>query len=125
MPSPQTEFHVFVLQQPKTLYRACFGGDEDALLHALSSNYEISRQPPHPADLRATVLHMAVSGFENGDQLARFASKRPDRIGTHIARLELQPNHGICIADTGSVGHWSIWGIPTRLAQFVADVAHV
>jgi len=118
----QIEFHVVVLQEPKTLYRGCFGRGREALLHAMSSNYEVNRHPPHPADLRATVLHMAVSGFENRDLLARLARKRPDRIGSHIARLELRPNHGVCIADTGSVGHWSVWGIPAQLTEFIADV---
>jgi hypothetical protein len=121
----QIEFHVVVLQEPKILYRACFGRGRDALLRAMSSNYEVNRHPPHPADLRATVLHMAVSGFENRDLLAQLARKRPDRIGSHIARLELRPNHGVCIADTGGVGHWSVWGIPAQLTEFIADVEDI
>lgn len=124
MAGRQTEFHVFVLREPKTLYRACFGRDRDSLLYALSSNYE-NKRSPHPEDLRATILYMAVSGFEDPDLVARLARSRPDRIGTHIATLELRPNYGVCLADTGSVGHWSIWGTSTRLATFVADVVDV
>lgn len=118
----QNEFRVVVLREPMTLYRGCFGTDRASRIHALSSNYEIDRRPPHPADLHATVLHMATSGFEHRDRIAHMARRRPDRIGTHIATLELQPGHGVCVADTGGPGHWSVWGIPTTLATFVTAI---
>lgn len=120
----QDEFRVVVLREPKTLYRGAFGRDQATLIHALASNYEAGRSP-HPADLRATVLHMAISGFEHPDVLLRLARKRPDRVGTHIVTLELQSDHGICVADTGSPGHWSIWGTPAQLLDLVADVHEV
>ncbi len=82
-------------------------------------------RPTHPADLRATVLHMAVSMFEDGDLLARLASRRPDRIGTHLARVELERGRGICLADTGSRGHWSVWGVPGELAECVVEIVPV
>ncbi len=125
MPLNHTDIHVFVLQEQRTLYRACFGSARRDLLHAVSSNYEIDRQPPHPADLRATALHMAVSGFEDAQSLTRLASRRPDRIGTHIATLQLEPGKGVCLADTGGAGHWSIRGIPAQPADFVVDVVGV
>jgi hypothetical protein len=65
MASRQNEFRVFVLREPITLYRGCFGRDHGAVLEALTSNYENNR-PPHPEARRAAVLHMAVSGFESG-----------------------------------------------------------
>ena len=52
----ESEFHVVVLQEPTRLYRGCFGPDR--VVEALKSNYENGRNP-HPADLRATILHMA------------------------------------------------------------------
>jgi hypothetical protein len=107
----ESEFRVRVLDEPLLLYRACHGRDRPALEYALSSNYEIRRDPPHPADLHATVLHMAVSMFEKRGILEAMARRRPDRIGTHIARLELQPGHGVCIADTSGPGHWSICSV--------------
>jgi hypothetical protein len=107
-----------------TLYRACHGADRTALETALTSNYQAGRSP-HPSDLKATVLFMAVSLFENRGAVSHLARRRPDRIGTHIATVELQPGHGVCIADTGSTGHWSVWGIPAQLAEFVTDVSEV
>jgi hypothetical protein len=53
------------------------------------------------------------------------ARRRPDRIGTHIATIPLEPGHGVCIADTGGPGHWSVWGVPSQLVAFVADVETV
>jgi hypothetical protein len=68
---------------------------------------------------------MAVSMFEDPDVVVMQARRRPDRVGTHIARIEMQPGHGVCVADTGGPGHWSIWGIPAQLADFVANVTAV
>ena len=45
---------------------------------------------------------------EDAEVLLRLARRRPDRIGTHLVRVELQPGRGICLADTGSRGHWSV-----------------
>ncbi len=122
MGQPEDAFHVVVLQEPKTLHRGCSGDDPRSLMEALSSNYEMGRSP-HPQDLRATVLHMAVSGFEDRDRLASLARRRPQRIGTHILTVELQPRVGVCVADTSGPGHWSIWGVPAHLAALVIDVS--
>lgn len=63
--------------------------------------------------------------FADPDVVVMQARRRPDRVGTHIARIEMQPGHGVCVADTGGPGHWSIWGIPAQLADFVANVTAV
>ena len=68
---------------------------------------------------------MAVSMFEDPENLLRLARRRPDRIGTHLAHIELRPGGGICLADTGSPGHWSVWGIPDVLADCITDVMPV
>jgi hypothetical protein len=117
-----SEYRVVILTEPVILHRGCFGPTR--LREAFLSNYEAGR-PPHPQDLRATVLHMAVSMFEDFDLVHRLCSRRPDRIGTHILTAELQPGHGVCIADTSGPGHWSIWGIPTTLESMVVDVAGI
>jgi hypothetical protein len=120
-----SEFRVVVLDAPITLHRACHGADRWRLELALTSNFQARREPPHPADLHATVLHMAVSMFAQRDGLEQMARRRPDRIGTHIATVRLAPGHGICIADTGSPGHRSVWGVPATLVAFVTDVQAV
>lgn len=120
-----TEFVIQVLQEPARLYRACFGEDAAAVETGLRSNYENRRQPPHPADLHATVLHMAVSMFDRSDTVIRMARRRPDRIGTHVITVDLEPGHAVCLADTGGAGHWSVWGVPSQLLRFVTDVQAV
>jgi hypothetical protein len=107
--------------QPVTLYRGCHGGEPEDLLAAMRSNYASGRRP-HPADLRAAVLVMAVSMFEDAAFVRRVARARPESVGTHVAEVELRPGRGLCRADTGSAGHWSIWGVPERLVDCIVDV---
>jgi hypothetical protein len=69
---------------------------------------------------------MAVSMLDDRDTLARRMRRRPDRMGTHLLTLDVPPGHGVCVADTGGPHHWSIWGIPAQLLEFVADdIEHV
>jgi hypothetical protein len=124
MPNLDFPITVSLLERPMTVFRGCHSADRAALADAMRSNYETGR-PAHPADLRATVLHMAISMFEDAEVLIRLGRRRPDRVGTHVARVELRPGRGICLADTGSRGHWSIWGIPDGLAGCVVDVTLV
>lgn len=115
---------VDVVRRITTLYRGCHGTEMPQLVRGMRSNYEEGRRP-HPAERKAIVTFMAVSMFEDRDWLRRFARQRPDRIGTHIARVELRSGLGICLADTGSEGHWSVWGLPRHLARCVVDVEPV
>jgi hypothetical protein len=119
MMSAHRDFHVVVLDEPRRLYRGIL--DPSQLEDAFKSNYELGRSP-HPADLRATVLHMALSFFEDPDVLRRLARRYPRRIGTYVATVDLEPGQGVCVADTAGPGHWSVWGRPAQLAAFTADV---
>lgn len=112
---------VDAVHEPVTLYRGCHGSGVADLVAAMRSNYEAGRAM-RPAERRAIVMHMAVSMFEDGERLRRFVQHRPESLGTHVAQVELCPGLGICRADTGSAGHWSIWGLPDRLADCVVDV---
>lgn len=121
-----SDFPIVVLEvtAPITLSRGCHGSATADLVSGMRSNYEEGRRP-HPAERKAIVTFMAVSMFEDGDRLRNFARQRPDRIGTHVARVVLRPDLGICLADTGSEGHWSVWGLPRRLADCIVDVIAV
>ena len=46
-------------------------------------------------------------------------------IGTFIAELKLESEHGFCLADTGQWGHWTLWGRPLQLLDSIADIVHV
>lgn len=115
---------VHLVERPRVLFRAVHGPEQPELIEAMRSNYDAQR-PPHPSDRKATVLHMAVSMFEDGGALARFASRAPERLGTYVARVELRPGQGVCIADTGNHGHWSVWGRPDVLAAMVTTAISV
>lgn len=111
-----------VLFTPMRVYRGCHGEDDEAILEALKSNYEHGRNP-HPKEIRASALFMSVSMFEDREEIASLARRRPKRVGSHVLELELQPDMGICVADTGWAGHWSIWGVPLELRDCVTDVS--
>jgi hypothetical protein len=115
---------VDLVREPLTLYRACHASSNDELIRGMRSNYDAER-PPHPSDLKATVLHMAVSMFEDAERVASFARQRPERLGTHVAAVGLQPGLGICIADTSGPGHWSVWARPEVLVSLVTGMQPV
>jgi glutathione synthase/RimK-type ligase-like ATP-grasp enzyme len=115
----ESEYRVVVLQRPMRVYRGCF--THDAAEEDFKSNYERGRSP-HPADLRATVLHMAVSMFGDRNAVRYLAGRYPRRVGEFVAALDLQPGFGVCDADTSGPGHWSVWGRPAQLRDFVASI---
>lgn len=85
------------------------------------SNFQACRSP-HPADRHATLLYMGVSMFDRPEPITRLARVFPERIGTHLVRVDLAPGQGFCVADTGQAGHWSVWGVPTRFVACISAV---
>jgi hypothetical protein len=118
-----TDFPILVLEvdEPVTLYRGCHGSEPATLTDAMRSNYERDRRP-HPAERRAIALYMSLSMFDSPEPIRWAARRRPDRVGSHIARVELRPGRGFCRADTSGPGHWSVWGLPRQLAASVVEV---
>ncbi len=80
----------------------------------MRSNYEADRSP-HPGERQAIALYMSVSMFESPEPIERVARARPERVGSHVARVELRPGLGLCRADTSGPEHWSVWGLPRQL----------
>lgn len=115
----QSEYRVFVLERPMHLFRAVV--DPGQIENDFRSNHERGRSP-HPTDLRATVLHMAVSLFEDPTVVRRLAKRAPERLGRHVATLDPAPGFGVCVADTSGPGHWSVWARPDQLREFVTEV---
>ena len=71
---------------PVVVYRGCRERSATALTDAMRSSYELVRKP-HPADLRATVLHMAVSMFDDGDRASSTRSTSHSRVWAAQIRL--------------------------------------
>jgi hypothetical protein len=42
-----------------------------------------------------------------------------------VAELGLAPENGLCLADTGQPGHWTLWGRPLQLLGSIDDILHV
>ncbi len=77
MPTLDFPITVAVLERSMTVFRGCHDEEGVALVDAMRSNYETGRAP-HPADLRATVLHMAVLMFEDVTACLRRCHRRDD-----------------------------------------------
>jgi len=110
--------------KPRMLFRVTFAAsrhDREALLHSLTSNYEL-QQRPRKIERIYSVLHFAISTWTSEDAARANALAWPKN-GDHIARLHLLPSLGICMnrPQNGSE-HRSIWAAPDQVLQCVADV---
>jgi len=73
-------------------------------------------------DAHATVIQMALFSWIGPDAAVRLVRRLPRQLGEYVARLEIQPGEGVCVAERGPATHRSIWGGPLQLAAFVTDV---
>ena len=110
---------VRVLDAEMRLYRACARSEDGVALDSFRSHYELKRPPRGPAN-RATVIHMALSMFEEPEPCWNLIERTRGKIGDHVAELGLTPGHGICVARTAGPLHWSVWGRPEVLHDAVA-----
>jgi hypothetical protein len=103
------EVRVRVLEDEMRLYRATWAEHDPAQLDSFRSHYELQR-PPRGPEIRAAVIHMAVSMFETVEPCWALIDRTSGRIGDHVAELRLVPRFGVCTAKTGGPIHWSVWG---------------
>lgn len=90
-----------------------------AQLDSFRSHYELKRRPRGP-EVRAAVIHMAVSMFETAEPCWALIDRTKGRIGNHVAELRLVPGRGVCAAKTGGPLHWWVWGDPAVLQGAVS-----
>lgn len=106
------------------MYRIVRGADRGApaVLDSLRSHYERGA-PPRGYERRLAVIHMGLSTFSTQEAAQAMALRWPT-IGTFVAELRLEPEHGFCLADTGQPGHWTLWGRPLQLLGSIVDIVH-
>jgi hypothetical protein len=81
------------------------------------SHYELGEEPRR-FEIRNALTHFGVSMFDRPENARRLAQRWP-RLGLFIAEIELGGELGIWFAETGSVGHFTVWGRPTELQRCV------
>jgi hypothetical protein len=108
------EVRVRVLEEEMRLYRATWRDHEVSQLESFRSHYERQR-PPRGPEIRAAVIHMAVSMFEAAQPCWALIDRTGGRIGDRVAEVRLPPGRGVCVAKTGGPLHWSVWGDPRVL----------
>lgn len=113
------EVRVRVIEDEMRLYRATWAEQEPAQLDSFRSHYELRRSPRGP-EMRAAVIHMAVSMFETAEPCWALIDRTSGRIGDHVAEVRLEPGRGICAAKTGGPLHWSVWGDPAVLQAAIS-----
>jgi hypothetical protein len=110
--------------KPRVLFRvtsATSRHDREALLHSLTSNYEL-QQRPRKIERIYSVLHFAISMWTSADAALANALAWPKN-GDHIARLHLLPGIGICVdRPPNESEHRSLWAAPDQVLRCVADV---
>lgn len=121
----QDVFTVRVVRRPVVLWRICAsdGADQHVLLDDFRSNYEKRPSKVRRLDAHATVIQMALSTWIDPDAAVRLSRRLPAQLGGYVARLEIEPGDGVCVAETGPRLHRSVWGRPLQLAAFVTDVS--
>lgn len=113
------EVLVRVLEDEMRLYRATWADQNPAQLDSFRSHYELQRRPRGP-EIRAAVIHMAVSMFETAEPCWALIDRTKGPIGDQVAVLRLVPRRGVCTAKTGGPLHWSVWGDPAVLQAAVS-----
>jgi hypothetical protein len=111
---------VWVVERPRRLYRVSPGLQDARFVEAFRSHYEQELEPRGP-EIRATVIHMALSMFVSAEVAVRLARRVP-KLGGHVSMVRLEPGFGFCVAKTGQRGHWSVWGRPAELVGCVEAV---
>jgi hypothetical protein len=115
-----SSIEVLVVERPWRLYRVTPASGDARFAEAFHSHYEKGLEP-RGIEVRAAVIHMALSMFVSADASAQLAKRYP-KFGGHVATMRLVPNVGFCVAKTGSPGHWSVWGRPVEFLDCVEAV---
>jgi hypothetical protein len=77
----------------------------------------------YPRPLGSRDEHMSISCWEDREHLRTLAREYP-KIGSFIVAFEVRGELGIWLAETGTQGHYSVWGRPAdlqRCAQLPAE----
>lgn len=111
------------LREITTVHRIVRGRSGPATLDSLRSHYE-QDLPPRGYERRLAVIHMGLSVFTSRDAARAMALRWP-KIGRFLAEIQLEPESGFCLANTGSPGHSTLWGRPLQLRDAIVDIVHV
>jgi len=119
------QFIVVEVTTPVTLFRLIQEESEDTpfLFAAFRSNYELNAIP-RKVEVRSAAIHMGISTVATAE-VARSLAARWPAMGPLIGRLELTPDHGFSLAQTGFPGHWTVWGRPDDLEACLVEIEHV
>jgi hypothetical protein len=105
----QDVFVATVVRTPVVLWRICTadGSDQHALLDDFRSNYEKRPSKVRKLDAHAAAIQMALSTWIDPDAAVRLSRRLPGQLGEYVARLEIQPGDGVCVAESGPRTHRS------------------
>ena len=85
-----------------------------------TSNEARGRPLHHPTPEKRR-LWAGLSMFANEDRARRNARKFP-ALGSYIARLMIPDSESVQVERTLGPGHYTVWGTPSYVLTFVAEV---
>lgn len=111
--------------EPIDLFRIVRGATRGApnVLDSLRSNYEREARP-RGLEVESALIHFGLSMFVTFEAAADRAT-RWRALGTHIARVRLEPGKGFHVAETGAAVHRTVWGRPLQLLTCIVDILPV
>lgn len=111
--------------EPLDLYRIVKAASVRApgVLDSLRSNYERDASP-RGLEAESALIHFGLSMFVTFQAAGERAVRWP-ALGTHIAHVVLEPDHGFHVAETGARVHRTVWAGPLQLLACVADILPV
>lgn len=100
------------VDDPSDLFRIAKGANRGApgVLESLRCNYERDA-PPRGIERESALIHFGLSMFVTFDAAAGRVHRWP-ALGSHVARVRLEPGQGFHIAQTGARVHRTVWADP-------------
>ncbi len=84
------------------------------------SHYEMGAVP-RKTQIESALIHMGLSMYDSDRMpaLVNLANRYGDKLGRFVVSVQMDGDLGVWLAETGSLGHFTVWGRPADLQRCV------